>query len=178
LNIFEGIDIMQTMQMPDFGTVEQREELFGIIAKYAGGGGSLINVLQDAQDLYGYLPLEVQKMVARQMEIPIEEVYSTATFYHQFSMVPQGKYKINVCIGTACYVKGAGDVLNEFARQLNVDVGVCSDDGMFQVVGCRCIGVCGLAPVLTVNEDVHGKIYKDDVGKVLAQYLPKDGEAE
>jgi len=167
---------MQKEKTPLFGTPEEFGQFLAMVESQKTKGGSLINILQETQEIYGYLPLEVQTMVAREMAISVEEVYSTATFYHQFSLTPQGKYKINVCIGTACYVKGAGDVLDEFAKQLNVEVGCCTEDGMFSLNGCRCIGVCGLAPVLTINEDVHGKIYKDDVAGVLAQYLPKANE--
>ena len=163
---------------PIFGSVEQHEQFLTAIENQKAKGGSLINILQDTQAIYGYLPLEVQKMVAKQVGMSPEEVYSTVTFYHQFLLTPQGKHKINVCIGTACYVKGAGDVLDEFGKQLGIESGCCTEDGMFSLNGCRCIGVCGLAPVLTVNDDVHGKIYKEDVAGVLAQYTnsPKEGD--
>ena len=166
---------MQKSDAPAFGSAEQHELFLTAIENQKARGGSLINILQDAQGIYGYLPLEVQKMVAKVLGISPEEVYSTLTFYHQFLLTPQGRYKINVCIGTACYVKGAGDVLDEFGKQLEIESGGCTDDMMFSLNGCRCIGVCGLAPVLTINEDVHGKIYKEDVAGVLAQYIPKEG---
>jgi NADP-reducing hydrogenase subunit HndA len=127
-------------------------------------------VLQEAQEVFGYLPLEVQTRIAQGLEMPIEEVYSVTTFYSQFSLTPKGKYKINVCLGTACYVKGAGDMFDEFSKQLGIANGECTEDGKFSLDACRCIGACGLAPVLTINEDVHGKIYTNDVAGVLAQY--------
>jgi NADH:ubiquinone oxidoreductase subunit E len=157
-------------------TVEQFQKLDEIICKFKSVKGALIGVLQEAQEVFGYLPMEVQVKIAQGLDIPIEQVYSTSTFYSQFFLTPKGKYKINVCIGTACYVKGAGDVVNEFARQLGIASGECTEDMMFSLDGCRCIGACGLAPVLTINEDVHGKIYTQDVAGVLAQYLPQSAE--
>ncbi|MCL2573470.1 MAG: NAD(P)H-dependent oxidoreductase subunit E [Defluviitaleaceae bacterium] len=151
-------------------TAEQFERLDGIIEKYKEVKGSLIGVLQGAQEVFGYLPPEVQVKIAEKLDLPIEQVYSTSTFYSQFFLTPKGKYKINICMGTACYVKGAGAVLDQFARQLGIKPGECTEDMMFSLDGCRCIGVCGLAPVLTINEDVHGKIYSDDVAGVLVQY--------
>jgi len=168
---------MQISNPPIFGTAEQSNRLDVAIKAQKERGGSLINVLQEAQDIYGYLPIEVQKMVARGMKISVEEVYSTATFYQQFSFTPKGKYKISVCIGTACYVKGAGVMFEEFSKQLGIPDGGCTEDGLFSLDGCRCIGACGLAPVLTINEDVHGKIYQKDVAGVLAQY-PKSTDKE
>ena len=151
-------------------TAEQFDRLSQIIEKSKTTKGALIGVLQQAQEVFGYLPPEVQIRVAQGMDLPIEQVYSTSTFYSQFFLTPKGKYKINVCMGTACYVKGAGAVLDQFGMQLGIKPGECTEDMMFSLDGCRCIGVCGLAPVLTINEDVHGKIYSDDVAGVLAQY--------
>jgi len=151
-------------------TQEQFVRLSGVIEKYRTIKGALIGVLQEAQDIFGYLPPEVQVKIAEGLGLPIETVYSTATFYSQFFLTPKGKYKINICMGTACYVKGAGAVLESFARQLGIESGECTEDMLFSLDACRCIGACGLAPVLTINEDVHGKIYSDDVAGVLAQY--------
>jgi len=151
-------------------TAEQFARLSEIIEKFKPVKGALIGVLQEAQEVFGYLPPEVQVKIAEGLDLPIEQVYSTSTFYSQFFLTPKGKYKINICMGTACYVKGAGAVLDQFARQLGIAPGECTEDMLFSLDGCRCIGVCGLAPVLTINEDVHGKIYSDDVAGVLAQY--------
>jgi len=156
---------------PQF-TAEQFDALAAVVGKNKGEKGALIGVLQEAQDIFGYLPVEVQVKVAEGLDIPIEQVYSTSTFYSQFSLTPKGKYKINICMGTACYVKGAGVMLDEFARQLGIASGDCTEDMEFSLDACRCIGACGLAPVLTINEDVHGKIYAEDVAGVLAQYMP------
>lgn len=151
-------------------TAEQFDALSKVIDKNKGEKGALIGVLQQAQEIFGYLPMEAQVKIAQGLDLPIEQVYSTATFYSQFSLTPKGKYKINICMGTACYVKGAGAMLDEFARQLGIESGQCTEDMQFSLDACRCIGACGLAPVLTINEDVHGKIYADDVAGVLAQY--------
>lgn len=132
--------------------------------------------LQAAQEIYGYLPIEVQRIIAEELNVSMEEVFGVATFYSQFTLNPQGQYQISVCIGTACYVKGAGDVLDEIAKQIKVEPGECSADGRFSLNATRCIGCCGLAPVLTINEQVHGKVTKDEVGKLLKPYL--DGTAE
>ena len=164
---------------PEF-TAEQFAALSKVIDKHKGDESALIGVLQQAQDIFGYLPPDCQVKIAEGLDIPIAQVYSTSTFYSQFHLTPKGKYKINVCIGTACYVKGAGDMLNEFAKQLGIAVGECTEDMEFSLDGCRCIGACGLAPVLTIKhgteEDVHGKIYVDDVAGVLAQYIPENKE--
>ena len=151
---------------------EKLQKLNNIIEENKDEQGSLIKVLHEAQLVYGYLPLEVQKTIADGLNIPLSEVYGVVTFYTQFSLKPKGKYHIAVCMGTACYVKGAGDILDEFNKQLGLAGGEddCTEDGRFSIEACRCIGACGLAPVLTINEDVHGKIYSDDVAGVLAQY--------
>ena len=174
-NIFnERVGFMAT-KVPTF-TAEQFDALAKVIEKHQGDKSALIGVLQKAQDIFGYLPPQVQVKIAEGLDLPIEQVYSTSTFYSQFFLTPKGKYKINICIGTACYVKGAGDMLNEFAKQLGINSGECTEDMEFSLDGCRCIGACGLAPVLTIKhgsqEDVHGKIYAEDVTGVLAQYRP------
>ncbi|MDR2182624.1 MAG: NAD(P)H-dependent oxidoreductase subunit E [Clostridiales bacterium] len=151
-------------------TTEQFERLSDIIDRSKEVKGALIGVLQQAQEVFGYLPPEAQVKIAQGLDLPIEQVYSTSTFYSQFFLAPKGKYRINVCMGTACYVKGAGAMLDQFGIQLGIKPGECTPDMMFSLDGCRCIGVCGLAPVLTINEDVHGKIYSEDVAGVLAQY--------
>lgn len=160
---------MATSSAPTF-TDEQFARLSEVIEKYKKVKGALIGTLQEAQVIFGYLPPQVQVKIAEGLDLPIEKVYSTATFYSQFFLTPKGKYKINICMGTACYVKGAGAVLDSFARQLGIENGECTEDMLFSLDSCRCIGACGLAPVLTINEDVHGKIYSEDVAGVLAQY--------
>ena len=149
---------------------EKAAKLDAIIAKYADTRGALIPVLHEAQELYGYLPLEVQRVIAAKLDIPLAEVYGVVSFYTQFSINPKGKYRINVCMGTACYVKGANDILDKFRTRLSVDVGECTDDGKFSLDACRCIGACGLAPVVTINDEVFGKLAADDVDGILDKY--------
>ena len=141
-----------------------------IIAESKDQQGSLIHVLHEAQLIYGYLPIEVQKVIAEGMNIPLAEVYGVVTFYAQFSLKPKGEYKISICLGTACYVKGADLVLDKFKEQLKIEVGDCTEDGKFSLDACRCIGACGLAPVLTVNSDVYGRLVPEDVPGILAKY--------
>jgi len=152
------------------GTPEQEKQLQAVIAELKDQPGALMPVLQKAQDIYGYLPIEVQQMVAEGLDLPLEEVYGVVTFYAQFSLNPKGKYRISVCLGTACYVKGSGDIFNTFAEKLGIKGGEITPDGKFSLDACRCIGACGLAPVLTVNEDVYGNLTVDDVDKILAKY--------
>ena len=156
--------------VPFAGTMEQEAALLKLIAEHKGDRGSLMPVLQHAQEIYGYLPVEVQKIIAIEMDIPLEKIYGVVTFYSQFSLNPKGKYKISVCLGTACYVKGAGDLYEKFAEKLGIKGGECTADGKFSLEACRCIGACGLAPVLTVNEDVYGRLTVDDVDGILAKY--------
>ncbi|MFZ2537461.1 MAG: NAD(P)H-dependent oxidoreductase subunit E [Oscillospiraceae bacterium] len=156
--------------IPFNGTREQENELNEIMKAHSDDKGALMPVLQKAQEIYGYLPIEVQTMIACGLNIPLEEVYGVVTFYSQFSLYPKGEYKISVCLGTACYVKGSGDVFDKFARILNIKSGECTEDGRYSLDACRCIGACGLAPVLTVNDEVFGKVTVDDVDKILAKF--------
>lgn len=149
---------------------EKARQLQEIIAKYKDTRGALIPVLHEAQDVYGYLPLEVQREISTGLNIPLAEVYGVVSFYTQFSINPKGEYKINVCMGTACYVKGANEILDKFRTRLAVDVGECTEDGKFSLDACRCIGACGLAPVVTINDEVYGKLSADDVDGILEKY--------
>ena len=157
--------------VPFSGTPEQEAALKDAIAQLKDEPGALMPVMQKAQDIYGYLPIEVQKMIAAGLNVPLEEVYGVATFYSQFSLYPKGKYKISVCLGTACYVKGSGDVFEELSKKLNIKSGECTVDGRFSLDACRCVGACGLAPVLTVNDEVYGKVTVDDIDTILAKYM-------
>lgn len=156
--------------IPFKGTVEQEAKLNAVIAEYKGQDGALIPVLHEAQEIYGYLPIEVQTMIADGLEVPLAEVYGVVTFYTQFSLNPKGEYKIGVCLGTACYVKGSGDILEKIKQNLGIDVDGCTSDGKFSLEATRCIGACGLAPVFTINDDVYGRITADDVPGILAKY--------
>ncbi|MBE6837078.1 MAG: NAD(P)H-dependent oxidoreductase subunit E [Ruminococcus sp.] len=160
----------KTSTIPFNGTPEQEAELRKIIAAHKDDKGALMPVLQQAQGVYGYLPIEVQEIIATEMDIPLEKVYGVVTFYSQFSLNPKGKYTISVCLGTACYVKGSGDIFNKLSEVLGIKGGETTPDGKFSLVDCRCIGACGLAPVLTVNDDVYGRLTVDDVADILAKY--------
>ena len=158
---------------PSVGCAEAQEKakkLDAIVEKYKDTRGALIQVLHEVQEVYGYLPLEVQRAVSEKMNIPLAEIYGVVSFYTQFSIYPKGKYQINVCMGTACYVKGANEILDKFRTRLSIDVGECTEDGMFSLEACRCIGACGLAPVVTINEDVYGKLVADDVDGIIDKY--------
>lgn len=163
---------MSEIKAPAFvSTVEQDEKLQAVIEKYKGTDGALIPVLHEAQDIFGYLPIEVQKKISDGLDIPMTEIYGVVTFYTQFSIYPKGEYQIGVCLGTACYVKGSGDIIDKIKQKLGIEVGQCTDDGKFSLDATRCIGACGLAPVLTVNEDVYGRLTVDDVDDILAKYM-------
>ena len=127
-------------------------------------------VLQGAQEIYGYLPLEVQKTIANGLGVSVSEVYGVASFYAQFTLNPKGEHQISLCLGTACYVKGAGDILEELEKQLGIKAGSVTPDGKFSIDACRCIGACGLAPVLTINDDVYGRLVADDIPGILEKY--------
>ena len=141
-----------------------------IIEKYKNINGALIPVLHEAQDVYGYLPMSVQKKISEKMNIPLSEIYGVVTFYTQFSLKPKGKYKVSTCMGTACYVKGSNLILDKLKEKLGISVGDCSEDGRFSLEACRCIGACGLAPVIMINDDVYGKLSPDDIDKILDKY--------
>ena len=157
--------------IPFKGTPEQEAKLREIIAAHKDTQGALIPVLHEAQGVYGYLPIEVQTIIAEGLGIPLAEVYGVVTFYAQFSLNPKGQYEIGVCLGTACYVKGSGDILEKFKQLLGIDVGECTPDGKFSLTATRCVGACGLAPVVTVNEDVYGRLTVDDVQGILDKYM-------
>lgn len=152
------------------GTAEQEQALKKIIAELKDQEGCLMQVLQHAQDIYGYLPIEVQKMVADGLEVPLSEVYGVATFYAQFTLFPKGEYKISVCLGTACYVKGSGKIFEDLESKLGIKGGECTADGKFSLDACRCVGACGLAPVMMVNGDVYGRLTGDELDDILAKY--------
>ena len=156
--------------VPFTGTKEQEAKLQAVIAEHKEQKGALMPVLQKAQEIYGYLPIEVQEMVAAGLGIPLEEVYGVSTFYSQFTLNPKGQYKVSVCLGTACYVKGSGDIYNALKEKLGIDGGECTADGKFSLDACRCIGACGLAPVITINDEVYGRLIVDDLDEILARY--------
>ncbi len=145
-------------------------ELAKVIEEFKGMEGALIMVLHKAQEIFGYLPEEVQKYVAQGLDLPMSEVYGVTTFYSYFSLKPRGKYRIAVCLGTACYVRGAADLVSAIEKELDIKVNDTSADGRFTLEVSRCIGACGLAPVLTINEDVYGRLTPDKIPGILAKY--------
>ena len=156
--------------IPFKDTPEQAAKLDAVIAECTGDVSMLMHVMQEAQGIYGYLPYEVQCKIAEGLDVPVEKVYGVATFYAQFALSPKGKYNISVCLGTACYVKGSAQLLDKICECLGVEAGECTPDEKFSVEACRCIGACGLAPVLTVNEEVYGRLSTNDVEGIIAKY--------
>ena len=157
--------------LPFKGTTEQKIALDRLIADYKGQAGALMPVLQKAQDIYGYLPEEVQIMIAEGLNVPLEEVYGISTFYSLYNLNPKGEYKINVCLGTACYVKGAQQILDKLELRLGCKNGSISADGKYSIDATRCVGACGLAPVVIINDDVYGRLTPDMVDDILAKYV-------
>ena len=156
--------------VPFNGTPEQEAQLLKVIEELKGQKGSLMPIMQKAQDIYGYLPYEVQKIISDKLEVPMEKIYGVATFYSQFNLFPKGMYQISVCLGTACYVKGSGDIYNKLMEKLGIAGGECTPDGKFSLDACRCVGACGLAPVMMINEEVYGRLTVDEIDGILAKY--------
>lgn len=153
------------------GTKEQMAQLLDCIEEHRDDPGALMPVLHEAQNIYGYLPSEVQTVIAEKLNIPLAEVYGVATFYSQFSLYPKGKHQISVCLGTACYVKGSDKILEVLEKELKITCGQCTPDNRFSIDSCRCVGACGLAPVMIIDGEVYGKLKADEVGAILDKYL-------
>lgn len=145
-------------------------KLHAICEQYNNDPGELINILHAAQGTFGFLPPEVQEVIASKLDIPVSQVYGVVTFYSFFTMTPNGKYPISVCLGTACYVRGAEKVLEELERQLDIKVGETTTDGLFSLDCLRCVGACGLAPVLSIAGKVYGRVAPEKVKKILSEY--------
>ena len=156
--------------VPFRGTKEQEEKLLAVIAELRDVPGALMPIMQRAQDIYGYLPIEVQTIIADQMNVPLEKIYGIATFYAQFALAPKGEYRISVCLGTACYVKGSQPVYDKISELLGIGEGECTADGKFSLESCRCVGACGLAPVMMINDDVYGRLVPDMIPDILKKY--------
>ena len=169
--ILGGIILKKTKFVPFNGTQEQEAMLRAVIDELRNDQGCLMPIMQKAQDIYGYLPYEVQKMISDELDVPMEKIYGVATFYSQFNLYPKGQYKISVCLGTACYVKGSGDIYNKLMEILGIAGGECTADGKFSLDACRCIGACGLAPVMMINDDVYGRLTPDELDGILAKYM-------
>ena len=145
-----------------------------IVDRHRGRLGPVKLMLHDVQKELGYIPFEAMEKIAAASGVSAAEVYGVVTFYTQFTTEPKGKHVINVCMGTACYVKGAGDIYNKFMEQLGIVGGECTPDGKFSLDACRCVGACGLAPVVLVNDEVYGRLRVDDVPGILAKYETED----
>ena len=158
--------------MPDMK--DKYEQLNQVIAELKDQPGALMPVLQKAQGIFGCVPMDVQKIIAEGLGITLSEVYGVATFYSQFRLEPNGKYTISVCLGTACYVKGSQKVLDRLSEELQTPVGKTSPDGLFTLNATRCLGACGLAPVMTINDEVYGRLVPDDIPGILAKYREKE----
>lgn len=156
--------------VPFEGTEAQEKDLRARLQDIKVLRGALMPALQIAQEIYGYLPIEVQKIVAEELNVPLEKVFGVSTFYSQFTLNPRGKYQISVCLGTACYVKGSGDIIDKVKSILKIDNDECTPDRKFSLLETRCIGCCGLAPVMVVNSDVYGKLTTADVAGIIAKY--------
>ena len=154
--------------MPD--QKEKYAKLQQTIEAHKGEKGALMPVLQAAQEIFGYVPMDVQEIIAEGLGTTLSEVYGVATFYSQFSLEPKGEYVIGVCLGTACYVKGSQKVLDRLAEELEIPVGKTTADGRFTLNATRCLGACGLAPVMMVNEEVYGRLVPDDIPDIIAKY--------
>lgn len=163
--------------MPKIKLAEHTIQLIkDVCAEFNNQESELINVLHRVQSKLGYLPAEVQEVIAKELNCSVAKVYGVVTFYSFFTMIPQGEFPISICMGTACYVRGAEQVLAEFKRQLGVDVGESTEDGKFSINCLRCVGACGLAPVVTVGEKVFGRVSPADVKKIINEF--KDASAE
>ena len=149
---------------------EQLDQVDEIVQTNRGKPGALIPVLEDVQSALGYLPVAIQVKVAQGLNIPIADVYGVVSFYSFFTMVPKGRHSVRVCVGTACYVKGAQRIFEKLSSTLNIDKGGCTEDKRFSLETVRCLGVCGIAPVIVIDEDAHGLLEAKTVEKILDQY--------
>ena len=152
------------------GTPEQEAQLLDVIAQNGAKRENLMPILQEAQEIYGYLPMEVQKIIAEKTGTPLAEVFGVVSFYSQFALNPKGSVAIAVCLGTACYIKGGGRIYQLLQEKLGIGDGGCTEDGRFSLDACRCLGCCGMAPVMMVNDDVYGNLTGEELDAILAKY--------
>lgn len=145
-------------------------ELEKVLAKYQGQKGALIPVLQEAQDIYGYLPGEVLKKISEGLKLPFSQVYGVVTFYAQFHLKPRGRHIVRVCLGTACHVRGGAKILETVQNELKIKDGETTEDLRYTIESVACIGACALAPVLMINDDTHGRLTPDKISEILAKY--------
>jgi len=153
----------------------KRDEFFDeLFSKYTNEKDNLIQILNEVQEHFGYIPKTAQMEISKYLDMPLAEIYGVITFYARFTLEPKGKYNIAVCLGTACFVKGSEAVLEKAKEILKIDVGQTTEDGKFSIEATRCIGACGLAPVFTVNEEVYGKATPEPMEKVIKEYMEKE----
>ncbi len=157
-------------QCERLGTEEQVKEFYDVLSKYKGNKDNIMVVLQTTQNIFGYIPENSVKIIAENLEMPESEIYGIISFYSQFTLTPKAKYNIDICLGTACFVLGAQDVLNKILSKLNVRVGEMTQDGKWIVTSCRCLGCCGLAPAMTINGEVYGKLKVEDIDRILDSF--------
>lgn len=157
---------METICLPQ----SKITKLYSICEQYNNDPGELINILHATQGTFGFIPQEIQEVIAFKLDIPVSQVYGVVSFYSFFTMTPNGKYPISVCMGTACYVRGAEKVLDELQRQLDIKVGETTNDGLFSLDCLRCVGACGLAPVISIAGKVYGRVAPEKVKKILSEY--------
>ena len=150
-----------------------RQEVENILSNYTKDKSNLIQILNEVQEKFGYVPMKVQEQIAKYLNIEVAEVYGVVTFYSRFTLKPKGKYAISVCMGTACFVKGGEKILDKVKEKLKIEEGETTDDGKFSIDATRCIGACGLAPVFTINDEVYGKATPEMVDKVIEEYKNK-----
>ena len=150
------------------------ENLMKILEKHEKDKSNLIQILNEVQDYYGYVPEKAQVAISEYLDMPMAEIYGVVTFYSRFTLKPKGKYHIAVCLGTACFVKGSENVLERAKERLGIDVGETTKDGKFSLEATRCIGACGLAPVFTVNEEVYGKATVKMMDEILDKYMNEE----
>lgn len=158
------------IRVPYQGTAEQEAQFAEMLARYKGTKSPLIPVMEEAQTIFGYLPEKILEAISEELGITLAKIYGVATFYSFFSLYPKGQYQISVCLGTACYVKGSGDLYDKLQEKLGIKGGMCTDDGKFSLDNCRCVGACGLAPVILINDDVYGRVTADQLDAILAKY--------
>ena len=156
------------------GTPKQERELRKFIKKHKDQPGAMMSVLQEAQGIYGYLPREVQEIIAQEMGVPLADVFGVATFYSQFTLTPKGEHTISVCLGTACYVKGAQNLVDKFSEMLGIQPGETTKDGMFTLDALRCLGACGIAPAVSINGKVRPKVKVSDVPEIVKELRRKE----
>lgn len=161
---------VERIEVPYQGTPEQEAQFEDMLAQYKDTQSPLIPVMEETQTIFGYLPEKALKRVSEVLDITLAKIYGVATFYSFFSLYPKGQYKISVCLGTACYVKGSGDIYDKLQEILGIAGGQCTADGKFSLDNCRCVGACGLAPVMLINDDVYGNVKVDQLAGILAKY--------